>query len=460
MKKLALLFCLSLLTIVVKSQDLKISLKENQLIGNVIKVEEYSYKYDDNLQGYYNESISEMHFNKYGYLTKKVYHYYGSYYQSQSTTTYSYNANNLLINDATETISLLDNKTSSSATNYTYLNNKLVKKEYVSSYPTTVTYSYDSFGNLFSEVHKNSTGETTAIYNYSNYKNSNTYTKVYNYFYKGNQESTTTYNYVNGNISSYNYVGKTTSSNYAYNYDSYGNNTEILLDGKISSTNNYQYHSDGNWLQKKYSYNSTYSNNPYNVFWFKKITYANGKTAGYTNLNASFIKKYEQRDSYDLKVLEKKEIVDPLADPEQVNKIYVLKTEGTKFKVKTDKDVYLTSKVNAIKHTNTVDMVLYHPKSNTTAIVYNFNDELTRQDVWMEATILSNTHHIFWNINESKNWFITDKGAAFSDYNLYTVKYSTTNPNDVIMYKNDVPTYIMRNFKNAVAHKLYVLEKL
>lgn len=459
MKTLICYLTIFLTSINLFSQDLNVSLKDNKLQGKVIKVEEYTYRYDSNMDGYYIESISENNYNKSGNMTTNIYQYFGSYYQSKSTTTYSYN-NNKLIGDATEVISLLDNKTTNTSTNYIYTNNLLTKKEYISEYPSIIEYSYDSKGNLLQAISKNNTGETTAIYDYLNYKNSDSYTKIYKYFYKGSQESTSTYLYENGNNISYSFLGKNSSSFYKYTYDSYGNTLETIMNDNVLSSYNYEYSSDGNWLKKRYAYKSTYEDKTYNVFSFRKITYANGKTVGNTNFDIPFIKKYEQKNEYVLKALEKKEIFNPLEDPEKVDKIYVLKTEGEKFKVKTDKDVYLTSKVSAVKHTNLVDMIVYHPKSNTTAIARNFSDNLTRQEMWMEATIISNTHNMFWCVNENKNWYITDKGTAFKDYNLYTVKYSTTNPNDVIMYKDNIATYIMRDFKNAIAHKLYTLEKI
>ena len=137
-----------------------------------------------------------------------------------------------------------------------------------------------------------------------------------------------------------------------------------------------------------------------------------------------------------------------------------MKTEGSRFKVKTDEGNYLTGKVKAMKHTNKKDMIVYHPKSNTTAIMKDFSDEFTRLDNWMEATILSRTNSMFWSVDDKKNWYITDKGLAFDKYEKSKLKYSSSNPNDVILSIDGVATYKLENYKNAVAHKLYPLIEL
>ncbi|MGB1041546.1 MAG: hypothetical protein ACPGVD_11780, partial [Flavobacteriales bacterium] len=173
-------------------------------------------------------------------------------------------------------------------------------------------------------------------------------------------------------------------------------------------------------------------------------------------------KKYEKRDSYEVKAY--KAAVSAyskiLINPEKVNEMLVLKTSGSKFKVKTDSGNYLTNHVSAIKHTNGLDMIVYHPKSKTTGLVKDFNDELFKRDIWHKAEILSSIDTVFWTVNEKGNWYIINAGKAYDKYEITKLKYSTDNPDDVIVYVNEVATYKMKNYRNATHHKLYPLRRL
>jgi hypothetical protein len=179
-------------------------------------------------------------------------------------------------------------------------------------------------------------------------------------------------------------------------------------------------------------------------------------------MDENLVKKYEKKESYKIELYKSSssEYSKILANPDTVKEMLVLKTQGSKFKVKTGAGNYLTNKVNAIKHTNGLDMIVYHPKSNTTALIKDFNDELFKRDIWRKAEIVSSTDSIFWNVNEKGNWYITVKGKPYSKYETTNLKYSTENPDDVIVYINKVATYIMKNFRNAAHHKLYPLRKL
>ena len=288
--------------------QVQVSLKYNHLQGKVVKIEEFSYKFDDDLDGYYVESITAIAYNKSGNMVARIYQQ-GSYVQSRAMTTYTYNNTGNLINESTRTITLPDTKNIvETSKNYIYRNNNLIKIQNVSNNSTSVEFAYTAAGNIEESVDKNNLGELTSISKYSNYKNPDSYTMVYKSYDNGKlHEGTSTSIYENGNYISYSYIGETATLNYKYTYDSSGNELEEVKNGVVSEAYNYEYNSDGNWLKKRKAFYAIYDKKTYNTFTFRQITYENGTTVGSTNFDIPYIKKYETKSSYILKPYVQKE---------------------------------------------------------------------------------------------------------------------------------------------------------
>ena len=435
------------------------SLKKYDLKGEVTKVsrKDYSYKTLQKSVVVSNESTQE--FDKNGILNK----YYSEYYtfSGKYITNYTVKKGKVTksINDTYDVEK--DEIKSTSVTDYVYKNGLVhkSKNDPNSKYPYETEYIYNSKNELIKEV-KMSNGKLSYETAYTDV-NGDSYTKTKKYYdtKTGNLSSTSINKYENGLQKEASYKSKFSEYKTIYFYNSHNDLIKTVKNGKTNYEYDYEYDKYGNWI-KKVSI-SSYLEKRYTYFYFRELKYGR-KTTGSTDFDVEFAKKHGNYDSYEVKPYEKSKSLYStiLENPTTIKKMYVMKTEGSKFKVKTGKGNYITGKVKAIKHTNKMDMIIYHPKSNTTALMEDFSDEFTRLDTWMEATIISSTDSIFWSIDDKKNWYITDRGLGYKRYKESKLKYSTTNSNDVILYLNGVATYKMKNYKNAIPHKLYALIKL
>lgn len=440
------------------SQTPQLTLAENELKGSVKKASKKNYYYHSTSDGYIVSTSEILEFNTDGNLQSRTSFY--SILGSTYYTDYTYKSKELS-KSTYKTIKTGESKPSSeSQTNYKYSNGKLTNLSGETNSSST-TFEYDSKGRWIKEITETKEGKKTNEKTVE-YKDDNNYSITSHYYTDGVKSTNPVVQvFQDGKIysSTSSYNNKT--SVYSYSYNDQGDEIKYYSNGELLNETFYVYDKYGNWTEKiKKSFNS-YSKNYSYQFDFRQITYKNEVT-GSDELKVATVKKYETRDSYEIKEYKSASSLyeNILLNPTEVKEIHVMKTEGSKFKVKTDEGNYLTNHVKAIKHTNGLDMILYHANSGTTALMKDFNSDLFRQEIWQTAEIISTTDSIFWAVNEKGNWYIIDKAGVYDKYDQTKLKYSTTNPDDVIVYVNDVATYLMKNYKNATHHKLYALRKL
>ncbi len=459
MKKLILIITSIGLSFSVFSQLPDQSLSKNNLKSSVKQVKSNIYYYRSSQEAYVLSSKDKKTFSKDGML---VNHYsVMSILKSDYEYNYEYKGGKI-DRYISKTIDAKSKKISSERiTDYVYKSGKLTETQYRGVDPTTIKYEYNKDNQLIKESKVGLGGkmiyekeyEYTAVNNYS----------VTSYYYsKGiKSEKGDVYKYENGRLVAtiFNSYGAPSKSTFSYNDN--GDKISYYYKGKLKTEYIYKYDKHNNWIVKIDKTFDTYKKDYSYTYTFREITYKKGST-GSVKLDKDLLKKYEKRNSYDVKpyISAVSKYSQILINPSKVNEMYVLKTQGTKFKVKTDSGNYLTNHVTAVKHTNGIDMIVYHPKSNTTALVKDFNDDLFKRDFWHKAEIISSTDSVFWTINEKGNWYIINKGMGYDKYSETKLKYSGDNPDDVIVYVNDVATYKMKNYKNAIHHKLYPLIKI
>lgn len=456
MKKTILIITAALISFSTFCQLPDKSLGSENLKGKVKEVNTNIYYYRTTQKSYVLSSSDKMKYND-GNL---IYHYseFGSLLSNYEYE-YTYEDGNLVkltsrnISKKTSQVEL------ENYTNYLYSSGNLTEINLTGTDPTTISFEYNNKNQVIKEakVGIGAIKKYEKIYAYQ----SNSAYSITSYFYsKGEKaEKPNVFNYEKGNLVSSEMNGYGSPSKGAYSFNDNGDKISYYYNGKLSSEYFYEYDNQNNWITRVEKRFNTFSESISYTYSFRQLTYKKGITGG-TEVNSNLLKKYETRDSYEVKPYEVTDYNKILLNPTEVKELFVLKTEGSQFKVKTDAGNYLTNKVNAVKHTNGLDMILYHPNSNTTALVKDFNEELFKQDFWHKAEILSSTDSMFWTVNEKGSWYITEKGKPYSGYEATSLKYSTENPDDVIVYINEVATYMMKNYRNATPHKLYVLRKI
>ena len=435
------------------------SLSAYELKGSVKEVNTNIYYYRASQEAYILSSTDKKKFSNDGLLS---YNYSElSMLSSDYEYKYEYEADKLK-KFFSKTI---DKKTkenkSERITNYIYKSDRLSEIQFRGVNPTTIKFEYNDKNQVVKETKVGLGGEMMYEKIYEQ-KGENQYsTKTYFYTKGVKSEKANEYSYENGKLVSsvYRSYGEPAKSSYSYNDN--GDKTAYYYKGKLKNEFIYVYDKHQNWIVKTKKAFNTYSKDYTYTYTFRKIKYKKGST-GSVEMDEKVVRKYEKRDSYEVKAY--KSAVSAyskiLINPEKVNEMLVLKTSGSKFKVKTDSGNYLTNHVSAIKHTNGLDMIVYHPKSKTTGLVKDFNDDLFKRDFWHKAEIISSTDTIFWTVNEKGNWYIINAGKAYDKYEVTKLKYSTDNPDDVIVYVNEVAIYKMKNYRNATHHKLYPLRRL
>lgn len=459
MKKSILLSALCLFVITGYTQLPNFSLKNYNLKGNVKEVTTTTYYYRSTQKAYISSSEDKKKFSKEGNLLNNLSNL--SMLSSNYEYNYEYKGRNLVKKTNLTYKKETSEVKSETYTVYNYKNNKLTSVNYQGVSPTTIEYEYNNDNQLIKEVKKGTGGELVYEKTYQ-YSAKNDYSLTTYYYAKGVKgKQADIYQYKNDKLVSMNFNSYGTPSNSSYTYNKQGDRVTYTYQGKLKTETFYEYDKNNNWIKKTDKTFDTYTKSYRYTFVFRKIRYKK-ETTGDSKFDVDHVKKYEAHDSYELKPYESysSKYSAILKNPTSIEEMHVLKTQGTKFKVKTKAGNYITNHVVAIKHTNGLDMIVYHPKSQTTALVKDFNDELLKREIWHTAKIISKTDSIFWTVNEKGNWFIIDRGRAYDKYDVTKLKYSTENPDDVIVYVNGVATYVMKNYRSAEKHKLYALRKL
>lgn len=260
------------------------------LSKDVIKSEEYDYKYNPDTNVYDINQITEMTFEN-GLLKQKVSEFKGWFF-STTTTNYTYNSAGKISKEV-ET-SVYSESTNEYTTTYVYTGSKLTQIKKEGAYENTTTqYTYDSKGKLTKAETKKDDGTLVSIEEFSNITDEKNYTKVTRFYYgtTDTPSNTNTEVYVKGHYISFDSKSKDYGDSfYEYMYDQYGNVTHATEDNVVVEKNTYEYDAKGNWIKCK-SFIDDWLGGTSDHYKFRKVTYKTG-SVGNTTFDQNFLNKY------------------------------------------------------------------------------------------------------------------------------------------------------------------------
>jgi hypothetical protein len=428
----------------------KIAPKDFGLTNNVKQVDEVEYEYDAKEKVYKIKEQKNYVFDK-GKLVSSSYKSTGIIYM-EGETTFTYNSNGQLISSREK------NNLNDETYNYTYNNGKLIlKKNIKTAYPIETVFEYNNKGYL-SKVIKKTGNDLSNVKVYSNYTNAQSYTLLETVYWNNKVSYTTTMQFIYGLKTSATTVYASSTSlpkESTFKYNDKGHLVEEIS-ASGTYTNVYKYDDRGNAFRTMYggSKNSLY--NIENRFLFSKITYNDGLALGIAAFNEQFVQEFDKKSAsyaYEKDFNTKKKVdLNFLNDLEDDDDYFlILKTNESKFKVKTAFGTYITNTVNALKAPNGLDLVIYDSVTKKTVVRYNFYAANTEIEKWFEADELPTTASGLYFLlkNNGKNFYIISKASYLKSTSFKTLLIQNSSSDYSVTIENHTDKYVIRD----VAHK-------
>lgn len=450
MKKILILALLT--TFFANAQIVKYKAADYKLSSDVTKYEEQEFYYDA-AQKKYQLSSKRTTFLKGGLVTK-IESEMNYFMYVKSITDFGYKNGQLDKMTITSSGTVTEEK-------YAYQNGKIVSKTVTGDMPSKTEYVYDAKGNLSKET-VNEDGVLVKKIAYSNYTAPTSYFKKITNCYNETVQSTYEQTFKNNCLMIDKVDGEYYKGQSTYEYDKYGNELSITSDGKTTK-NSYGYDAKGNVIQSMKIQQGFDGMEDNNYFTFAKVTYANGKSAGNSGFDASFVKKYEPSSaSYDVSYAfnsvsgeELNKALDGLKA--SLNSNYkIRKNQGNTFTVQDANGEEITNDVDAVKSKN--DILVYDILFKKNLMLKKFYTADIKTGEWYQMEEMTTPSGYFWIFSETPEFFVV-KNGVIADMSLYKL-VKTQKEDDFIVQEAGIDKYIIRNLNSKGFETFYPLDFL
>ena len=450
MKKILILALLT--TFFANAQIVKYKAADYKLSSDVTKYEEQEFYYDV-AQKKYQLSSKRTTFLKGGLVTK-IESEMNYFMYVKSTTDFVYKNGQLDKMTITSSGTVTEEK-------YAYQNGKIVSKTVTGDTPSKTEYVYDAKGNLSKEtVYED--GVLVKKIAYSNYTAPTSYFKKITNCYNETVQSTYEQTFKNNCLMIDKVDGEYYKGQSTYEYDKYGNELSITSDGKTTK-NSYGYDAKGNVIQSMKIQQGFDGMADTNYFTFAKVTYANGKSAGNSGFDVSFVKKYEPLSaSYDVNYAfnsvsgeELTKALDGLKASLQSN-YKIRKNQDNTFTIQDANGEEITNDVDAVKSKN--DILVYDILFKRNLLLKKFYTSDVKTGEWYNMEEMTTPSGYFWIFSETPEFFVV-KNGVIADMSLYKL-VKTQKEDDFIVQEAGIDKYIIRNLNSKGFETFYPLEFL
>ncbi len=450
MKKILILALLT--TFFANAQVVKYKAADYKLSSDVTKYEEQEFYYDT-AQKKYQLSSKRTTFLKGGLVTK-IESEMNYFMYVKSTMDFVYK------NGQLDKMTIASSGTVTEE-RYSYQNGKIVSKTVTGDTPSKTEYVYDAKGNLSKEtVYED--GVLVKKIAYSNYTAPTSYFKKITNCYNETVQSTYEQTFKNNCLMIDKVDGEYYKGQSTYEYDKYGNELSITSDGKTTK-NSYGYDAKGNVIQSMKIQQGFDGMADTNYFTFAKVTFANGKIAGNTSFNASFVKKYESSSaSYDVNFafnsVSGEQLTKAMNDLKaSLNSSYkIKKNQDNTFNIKDENGEEITNSVDAVKSKN--DILAYDILYRKSLLLKNFYNDAVKVGEWYSMEELPSPSGLYWIFSQTPEFFVIQNGVL-ADMSLYKL-VKTQKEDDFIVQEAGIDKYIIRNLNSKGYETFYPLEFL
>lgn len=450
MKKILILALLT--TFFANAQIVKYKAADYKLSSDVTKYEEQEFYYDA-AQKKYQLSSKRTTFLKGGLVTK-IESEMNYFMYVKSTTDFVYKNGKLDKMTIASSGTVTEEK-------YAYQNGKIVSKTVTGDTPSKTEYAYDVKGNLSKEtVYED--GVLVKKIAYSNYTAPTSYFKKITNCYNETVQSTYEQTFKNNCLMIDKVDGEYYKGQSTYEYDKYGNELLNTSDGKTTK-NSYVYDTKGNVIQSMKIQQGFDGMADTNYFTFAKVTYLNGKSAGNSSFDASFVKKYEPSSaSYDVNYAfnsvsgeELTKALDGLKASLQSN-YKIRKNQDNTFTIQDANGEEITNDVDAVKSKN--DILVYDILFKKNLMLKKFYTADIKTGEWYNMEEMTTPSGYFWIFSETPEFFVV-KNGVIADMTLYKL-VKTQKEDDFIVQEAGIDKYIIRDLNSKGFETFYPLEFL
>jgi YD repeat-containing protein len=431
------------------AQIAKYKASDFNLSADVTKYEDQEFYFDSGLNKYQLSNARTIYLNK-GLVTK-IENKSNYFMYMESTNTFNYK-NGLLQSIHIKT------QMGEYTENFSYKKDKIVEKKDTDS---RTTYEYDNKGNLSKET-KFEKEVLVEKLTYSNYTSPNSYTKK-SIKYSNNEEDQINEQIIkNGLLISEKNTTKYSTLSETYQYDKNRNQTQYTRDENVFK-NSYQYDSKGNILRSQVQQLDFDTQENINYFTFAKVTYANGKTAGNTDFDVNYVKKYDANSpSYEVTTsfdgASAEELNKAIQDLQALlNYNYkIKKNQDNSFVLKDANGEEITNDVEAVKSKN--DILVYDILFKKSVLLKNFYNDEVKVGEWYNMEELASPTGLYWIFSEAPEFYVIQNGVIL-DSSLYQL-VKTQKEDDFIVREAGIDKYVIRNLNSKGFETFYPLEFL
>lgn len=419
------------------------------LSAHVTKYEEKEFYFDAGLNKYQLASERIIYLDK-GLVTK-IENKTNYFMYVESTNTFNYK-NGLLQSIHTKTA------VGEYTEYFVYKNGKVIENKHDSA---RTTYEYDAKGNLSKETVYNEDAIVEKV-TYSNYTSPNSYIKKSIKYSNNEEEQNNVKTFTNGLLLSDKNTTKYSTLLETYQYDKNRNQIQYTRDNEDFKSS-YEYDSKGNILRSQIQQLDFDTQEHINYFTFAKVTYSNGKTAGNTEFDVNYVKKYDTNSaSYEVTTSFDGASAEELQKAiDNLKALYsdaykIKKNEGNTFTIKDANGEEITNDVDAVK--SNTDILVYDILFKKTLLLKGFYTENTKIGEWYNMEEFSSPTGMYWIFSKTPEFFVIQNGVIL-DSSLYKL-VKTQKEDEFIVQEAGIDKYIIRDLNSKGFEKFYPLEFL
>lgn len=425
-----------------------------QLSGAVVRCEEMEYNYNPGLGKYMMTSRRTIELEN--GLVRKIDFANNYFLYVQGSTIYSYDEQNRLV--ALEKNISGDEEKST----FEYSAGRLSGK--VENGQVFTTYEYDGKGRLIRETSREDNA-VSGMVEYSDYTSADSYHLRSLRYNSGEIEEEIIEEFRGGLKMKSDFRGQHYKEVTTYEYDRFGHIIAQNSQNNGPHKNMYELDEQGNLLKADVTeFDFEVTDSLIHYFTFARVTYADGRVTGSTDLDADFVRRFEPGSgSYEVS-LEPIGGSDQLAEAlDAINNFsapdfFALKVGTEEFKIITSGEEYITGQVIGTRSTNSLDLFIYDPGTGLSAVTQNFFDPATPAETWLDMITLQSPTGIFWIVNEAEEVYLVENGQ-WRDMSVFTLR-AAEQPNDLIVQENGSDRYFIRDFYSKAYHIFFPLESL
>ena len=419
------------------------------LSADVTKYEEKEFYFDAGLNKYQLASERIIYLDK-GLVTK-IENKTNYFMYVESTNTFNYK-NGLLQSIHTKTA------VGEYTEYFVYKNGKVIENKHDSA---RTTYEYDAKGNLSKETVYNEDAIVEKV-TYSNYTSPNSYIKKSIKYSNNEEEQNNVKTFTNGLLLSDKNTTKYSTLLETYQYDKNRNQIQYTRDNEDFKSS-YEYDSKGNILRSQIQQLDFDTQEHINYFTFARATYSNGKTAGNTEFDVNYVKKYDTNSaSYEVTTSFDGASAEELQKAiDNLKALYsatykIKKNEGNTYTIQDANGEEITNDVDAVK--SNTDILVYDILFKKTLLLKGFYTENTKIGEWYNMEEFSSPTGMYWIFSKTPEFFVIQNGVIL-DSSLYKL-VKTQKEDEFIVQEAGIDKYIIRDLNSKGFEKFYPLEFL